>query len=237
MFDASTGEDPLDNPAYSSLCGAHARLAQVSGRARRYPADVAPFLALPRPASAQDWRDAAVLVAPGSFAAGRYDGAELPEGWRAVEAFAVVQMVQERVTGAECADAVRLGAGDVPEMLELVAQTEPGPFFPRTVELGEYLGIRRGGALVAMAGERFSPDGWTEISAVCTRPDQQGQGLASRLMGALIVGIQRRSERAFLHVLSSNTGAIRLYETLGFRVREQTTLTVVTRDALPAAQS
>jgi hypothetical protein len=101
-------------------------------------------------------------------------------------------------------------------MLELVAQTEPEPFLERTIELGAYLGIRREGVLVAMAGERFRLDGWTEISAVCTKSDHRGQGLASQLMSALIVGIQRRSETPFLHVLRTNTAAIRLYEELGF---------------------
>ena len=222
----------LDNPAYGALCGAHARLAQVRGRARRYPADVAPFLALPSSPSAQDWRDAAGLLAPGAYVACRYHGAELPEGWRAVQAFDLVQMIEERVTGADCAEAIPLGIPDVAEILKLVAQTEPGPFLSRTIELGDYLGIRREGVLVAMAGERFHLDGWTEISAVCTKPDHRGQGLASELMGALIAGIQRRSERAFLHVMSTNTGAIRLYEQLGFRVRQATTLTVVTREPL-----
>jgi len=232
-----TDEALLDNPAYGALCGAHARLAQVRGRARRYPADVAPFLALPSPPSAQDWRDAAGLVSPGTYVAGRYGAAELPDGWRAVQAFELVQMIEERVTGVDCAEAIPLGAADVPEMLELVAQTEPGPFLPRTVELGDYLGIRRDGALVAMAGERFRLDGWTEISAVCTSPDHRGQGLASQLMGASIAVIQRRSERAFLHVMSTNTGAIRLYEALGFRVRQTAALTVVTREPLQDART
>jgi ribosomal protein S18 acetylase RimI-like enzyme len=228
---SSSDEALLDNPAYAALCGPHERFAQVCGRARRYLSDVAPFLALPSPPSAQDWRDAASLVAPGTFVAGRYGGAELPDGWRAVQAFDLMQMVDdERVTGVDCSEAITLGAADVPEMLELVAQTEPGPFLSRTIELGDYLGIRRDGALVAMAGERFHLDGWTEISAVCTKPDHQGQGLASRLMGALVAGIQRRSERVFLHVMSTNTGAIRLYEELGFRVRQTATLTVVTRE-------
>ncbi len=225
-----TDETLLDNPAYVSLCGAHARLAQTQGRARRYPADVAPFLALPSPPSAQDWLDAAALVAPGTYVAGRYGAAELPDGWRAVQAFDLVQMIEERVRGVDCAEAIPLGAADVTEMLELVAKTEPGPFLRRTIELGDYLGIRRDGELIAMAGERFRPDGWTEISAVCTDPDHRGQGLASQLMGALIAGIQRRSERVFLHVLSTNIGAIRLYEALGFRVRQTATLTVVTRE-------
>ena len=223
-------EAQLDNPIYSALCGPHARFAQVHGLARRYRADVAPFLGLPSPPSPEAWRDAAALVAPGSYAAVGFIDAELPESWQAVTAFDLVQMVEQRVSGADCPEAIRLGVADVPEMLELVAQTDPGPFLTRTIELGDYLGIRREGALVAMAGERFRLDGWTEISAVCTRPDHRGGGLASRLIGALIAGIQARSERAFLHVLSANTGAIRLYEELGFRVRQTATITVVTQE-------
>jgi ribosomal protein S18 acetylase RimI-like enzyme len=232
-----TEEALLDNPAYASLCGAHAPLAQARGRARRYPADVAPFLALPSRPSAQDWEDAAGLVEPGSWVAAQYGADELPDGWRAVQTFELAQMIEERVTGVDCTEAVSLGAVDVPEMLALVAATEPGPFLPRTIELGDYLGIRRDGALVAMAGERFRLDGWTEISAVCTKRDHRGEGLASGLMGALIAGIQRRSERAFLHVMSTNTGAIRLYEALGFRVRQHATLTVVRREPLLDAQT
>jgi len=219
----------LDNPAYSALCGPHARLALVSGRARRYPVDVAPFLGLPSPPSAQDWQDAAALIAPGTFAGVRYGDAELPDGWQAVDTFDLVQMIGERITGVDCSEAIPLGAADVPEMLELAAQTQPGPFLTRTIELGDYLGIRRDGALVAMAGERFRLDGWTEISAVCTNPDHRGQGLASALVGALIAAIQLRSQRVFLHVLATNTTAIRLYEELGFRVRQTATVTVVTR--------
>ena len=229
MFPAD--EAQLDNPAYAALCGAHAQFAQVRGRARRYRGDVAPFLALPSPPSAQDWQDAAALVSPGTYAAVRYSGAELPDAWQVVEAFDLVQMIGERgVTGVDCLEAIPLGAADVPEMLELVAQTEPGPFLTRTIELGDYLGIRCDGALVAMAGERFHLDGWIEISAVCTKPGHRGRGLASRLVGALTAGIQLRSQRAFLHVLSTNTGAIRLYEELGFRVRQTATITVVTRE-------
>ena len=227
----TSDEVRLENPAYAALCGHHARFAQVSGRARRYPADVAPFLALPSQPSAQDWRDADQLLGAGGYAAVGYAAAELPDDWRALSAFELVQMVGEQVTGADCPPATALGAADVPEMLELVAETEPGPFFTRTVELGAYLGIRRDGQLVAMAGERLRFDGWTEISAVCTRLDHRGEGLASQLIGALIAGIQRRSERVFLHVLVTNTAAIRLYEELGFGVRNTATLTVVTRAA------
>jgi predicted GNAT family acetyltransferase len=106
-------------------------------------------------------------------------------------------------------------------MLALVERTKPGPFRARTIELGTYLGIRRDGALVAMAGERLHPPGWTEISAVCTDPAFRGQGLATRLVLAVAAGIRARGDVPFLHAAATNTNAIRLYESLGFRLRQQ----------------
>ena len=233
---SSTDEALLDNPVYTALSGPHARFAQVCGRARRYSVDVAPFFALPWQRSAGDWQDAGRLVAPGTYAAVLRSRAERPPGWKTIRAFEVVQMIEERVTGVDCPQAISLGAADVPEMLELVAETEPGPFLSRTVELGDYLGIRCGGALVAMAGERLRFDGWTEISGVCTMPTHRGHGLASGLVGALIAGIQLRSQRSFLHVLSTNMSAIGLYEELGFRARRRATITVMTPDPVRNAQ-
>jgi predicted GNAT family acetyltransferase len=143
--------------------------------------------------------------------------------------FELVQMVGEDARGAHDPDVVTLGWADVPEMLELVRMTDPGPFLMRTIELGKYVGIRRDGALVAMAGERLHFDGWTEISAVCTAPRHRGQGLASRLVSTLVADIQHRSERVFLHVVTANVNAIRLYEGLGFRARRGRTISVLTR--------
>lgn len=226
----SAGEEAgLDNAAYAALSGTHARFAQVRGRARRYPADVAPFFALPAAPTEEDWRCATELVPPGSAAAIVDPGGELPESWKTVRDYELVQMTGEGLTGVRAPEAVRLSAHDVPEMLELVDRTQPGPFLPRTIELGDYLGIRRDGRLVAMAGERLRFDGWTEISAVCTAPSHRGQGMASQLMRALIAGIQQRGERVFLHVLAENSNAIRLYERLGFRVRRRATLSVLTQ--------
>ena len=225
----STDEARLDNPVYAALSGAHARFAQTRGRALRYPADVAPFFALPSKPSREDWRGAIEVVPPGTYAAIVHTGADVPEPWKRLQEFDVVQMIGEHVKGIDAPEAIALHAADVPEMLELVRQTDPGPFLERTVELGDYVGIRLDGQLVAMAGERLRFDGWTEISAVCTAPTHRGHGMASRLVGALIAGIQNRSERAFLHVLTSNTNAIRLYEELGFRERRQFTISVLSR--------
>lgn len=226
---SSQDHSRLENPAYAALSGPHSRFAQRSGRTLRYTADVAPFLALPPEPSRADWRDAVELVPPGTIAATIHDGSPLPESLQLTDTFELVQMLGEEVRGAHEPEALILGSADVPEMLELVRLTEPGPFLERTIELGKYVGIRRDGALVAMAGERLRFDGWTEISAVCTAPTHRGEGLASRLVSSLVADIQDRSESAFLHVVTANTGAIRLYEELGFRVRRNRTISVLTR--------
>jgi len=224
---ASINEALLDNPVYASLSGPHAGMAEVCGRARRYPADVAPFLALPADVTDRDWQDAIELLPPATPVATLRAPAGVPEQWSVIRTFEVVQMVGHDLVGADAPDAVRLGPADVAEMDALVRQTNPGPFLRRTVELGDYYGVRRDGQLIAMAGERLHAPGWTEISAVCTAPSHRGQGIATRLIRALTAGIERRSERAFLHTGPSNTTAIALYEELGFRVRRRLTITVI----------
>ncbi|MFT4128282.1 MAG: GNAT family N-acetyltransferase, partial [Gordonia sp. (in: high G+C Gram-positive bacteria)] len=95
------------------------------------------------------------------------------------------------------------------------------------IEMGTYLGIRRAGVLVAMAGERMHPPGWTEISAVCTDPACRGQGLAALLVRAVAAGIVARAETPFLHAAADNTTAIRLYEALGFVVHREVVFRLV----------
>ncbi|MGW2315956.1 GNAT family N-acetyltransferase [Streptomyces sp. NPDC001233] len=212
----------LDNPALASLTGPHAHFAERRGRVLRYPVDVSPWLALPDAPDARDWADLAALAGPGAeIPLPGYRG-EVPDGWEITFRVEGVQLVDDGLVAAPDAEAVRLGPADVPEMLDLVARTQPGPFEPRTIELGTYLGIRHGGALVAMAGERLHPPGWTEISAVCTDPAVRGEGLATRLIRAVAHGIRERGETPFLHTGAHNTNAIRLYESLGFRLRRRT---------------
>jgi ribosomal protein S18 acetylase RimI-like enzyme len=212
----------LDNPALASLTGPHARFAERRGRVLRYPQDVSPWLALPDDPDDRDWADLAALAGPGvEVPLSGYVGRVLSD-WEITFEVEGVQLVDDGLAAASDPEAVRLGPADIPEMLGLVERTRPGPFLPRTIELGTYLGIRREGALVAMAGERLHPPGWTEISAVCTDPAVRGEGLAGRLVLAVAHGIRERGETPFLHASARNTGAIRLYESLGFRLRRHT---------------
>ncbi|MFF0970687.1 GNAT family N-acetyltransferase [Streptomyces sp. NPDC003703] len=219
---AGTGGHVLDNPALAALTGPHAHLAERRGRVLRYPVDVSPWLALPDEPDDADWADLAALAGPGAEVPLPGFRGEVPADWEITFQVEGVQLVDDGLAAAPDPEAVRLGPADVPEMLALIARTEPGPFLPRTIELGTYLGIRRDGALVAMAGERLRPPGYTEISAVCTDRAHRGQGLASRLVLAVAHGIRERGDIPFLHTGAQNTGAIRLYESLGFRLRRRT---------------
>jgi ribosomal protein S18 acetylase RimI-like enzyme len=218
---------PLDNPAMAALLGPQAHLAERHGVALRYPADVSPFIALPDQPGADAWADLAKLTSPAGIVATAGVAAEPGPGWHVVMRIDGVQLVADNAVGAHDADAVPLGPADVPEMLDLAARTRPGPFLPRTIEFGGYLGIRRDGVLAAMAGERLRPPGWTEISAVCTAPEFRGQGLATRLTLAVTAAIRDRGDTPFLHAAAENVSAIRLYSALGFGLRRLAEFVVV----------
>nr|WP_253945292.1 GNAT family N-acetyltransferase [Nocardioides sp. zg-DK7169] len=204
--------------------GRHAPLARRRGRALAYRPDVATFVAVPPRPERADWDDLAALLGSGGFADLFSAPVRPPAGWEPVFAMAGVQMVgPTAVPPVRDADVVRLGTADVPEMLALVDRTHPGPFWERTVEMGTYVGVRDAGRLVAMAGERLRPPGWTEISAVCTAPEAQGRGHASRLVRHLVGQVLARGERPFLHASEDNRGAIELYERLGFTLHRRVT--------------
>ncbi|MGW3912036.1 GNAT family N-acetyltransferase [Streptomyces sp. NPDC005070] len=221
-----TAPHVLDNAAWAALTGPHAHLAERVGRAARYPADVSPFTALADPADPRSWDDLAELVGPGTLTPVTAVQS-VPDGWTIEHSGDGVQLTATTLHSEPAPEAVRLGPADVPEILDLIAFTRPGPFLPRTVELGAYLGLREGGRLIALAGERLRPPGWTEISAVYTHPDHRGEGLATRLVRAVAAGIRERGDTPFLHAAADNTNAIRLYESIGFTLRRRTRFVLV----------
>jgi ribosomal protein S18 acetylase RimI-like enzyme len=213
----------LDNPAWCSLTGPHARFAQSVGRAHRYHPDISIFVGMPDDPDDQAWSDLATLVGPGAQILINGDQPAAPDGWELLFSGNGVQMIDVAVDAVPDDEAIVLGIADAEEMADLVERAKPGPWRPRTYELGTYLGIRRNGRLVAMAGERLQPTGWTEISAVCTDESYRGQGLAGRLVQAVAYTIRSRGDKVLLHAAITNTNAIRLYEKLGFEVRRETT--------------
>ncbi len=224
----------LDDPAWGSLVGTHAALALRSGRAARYPAEVAPFAGV---AAFDDgaWRDLAQLVPVGdAVALFERDGMRVDSHWERLQRIEVSQMMCEQPVTPPDRELTPLSTADVPEMLALVELTHPGPFGPRTLELGRYLGFRDEGRLIAMGGERLRPAGHAEVSGICTAPEARGRGLAEAVVRALASQMQARGELPFLHVQvgsASEKTATALYARLGFRERRRHSLAVMLRSA------
>jgi ribosomal protein S18 acetylase RimI-like enzyme len=232
---ASLAAHPLDNPAWSSLTGPHESFAEGSLTARRYRASVSPFAAIASEHDGEGWSELRALVAPGETVilfGSRPLASAPPAGWEVhVEGPGVQMVATDALLDRPDPDVTVLGPPDTDDMVDLAARTQPGPFTSGTRLLGTYLGFRRNGRLIAMAGERLHPDGWTEISAICTDPAARGQGIASRLIRAVAHGVRQRGETPFLHVAASNENAIRLYQTMGFESRRKITYSALRRRA------
>ncbi|WP_075731735.1 GNAT family N-acetyltransferase [Streptomyces acidiscabies] len=229
----TTAPHPLDNAVWTALDGPHAHLAERLGRAARYPADMYAFAALDDPADPAAWTDLHRLAGPATVV--RVKPVDtVPDGWELIREGYGVQLVDTSPRAGADPEAVRLGPDDVPEILDLVVRTRPGPYLKRTILLGTYLGIRHDGRLIALAGERLKPPGWTEISAVCTDPAYRGRGLATRLIRAVVAGIRERGDTPFLHAAADNLNAIRLYESIGFALRRSSRIVEVRTPAGPA---
>lgn len=214
-----TEAHPLDRPAWTALQTTQRHLARGEGAALRYDGDHAIFAATGDHTPASLAALGALIRATGPAIVLEKDPLPPVRGTQIAKHRMGVQMVAATIAGGADSDFLELGDADAPEMLALATLTEPGPYFSRTHRLGSFIGIRDGGRLVAMAGERMKPEGFTEVSGVCTHPGWRGRGYAGALMRVVAERIVARGETPFLHAYADNHGAIALYESLGFRVR------------------
>ena len=220
--------NPLDNPVWSSLASTHAHFARCSAHAARYPATVAPFVAVDvfdASASVQlaeivDAGESVLFVGPAPT---------LSRDWRVEPTVYIAQMVcAGRLAEADGPHAIELTAEHAPDILDLTARVYPHYFRLRTVELGRYFGIYDGAKLAAMVGERMRFDGHVELSAICTDPAYLGRGYAQSLVSMLTNDILDGGSLPFLHVSHQNTRAKTLYEHMGYRFRADIPLISVT---------
>jgi ribosomal protein S18 acetylase RimI-like enzyme len=219
----TTSIHPLDNPVWHALRGPHARFAVGRGLALHYQREVAAFSALDA-SSAQAYADLAVDLPAGAEARlVRREADPVPAGWIEINHVGLLQMmvVRDDIDAIDGPEVVPLGAAQADAAAALVDLTKPGPFGPRTLEMGRYIGVFEDGELLAMAGERMHLPGYIEMSAICTHPQARGRRLAEYLMRRLMHAAFARGERPFLHVLPDNDAAIALYRRLGFEVRAE----------------
>jgi ribosomal protein S18 acetylase RimI-like enzyme len=217
---------PLDNMVGEALGGPQFRLGASEGRVRHYDPTIAMFAAVADPWSA----DFATLPAGYSFGFVTTGPVAFPADIEVERQVEYMQMTAAEPRIPTPPDTlVPLTDDHALQMLALAELTKPGPFAARTNKMGKYWGVLDGDRVVAMAGERLRLTGFCEVSAVCTHPDYRGRGYAKGLMAKVMQGIVARSETPFLQVLPTNSGAITLYESLGFVPRRNLTFTVVRR--------
>jgi predicted GNAT family acetyltransferase len=221
---------PLDRVVWNAFTSRQAHVALRDGGALRVDPDVGLFVATVD--HAPDTLAALsrlVHAHPGEVGiVERFDPPPIP-GTEVTRRAALNQMVAQTLAEPRPVDfeITPLGDVDSPQMVALAALTAPGPFFSRTHQLGAFVGVKVDGKLVAMAGERMQPEGFTEVSGVCAHPDHRGKGYAAKLMLHVAHKIVARGETPFLHSYDHNAGAIALYEALGFRFRCEQVLTVL----------
>ncbi|MBZ5522056.1 MAG: GNAT family N-acetyltransferase [Acidobacteriia bacterium] len=218
-------ESLFANPVWHALHTKHRHFAASVGGASRYPADVAPFAAVSAP-SAVALQHLHSLLTPGESVW------LIGEGYPSVPELSCDEILEcfQMVLPAEITpprpaiEVLRLSDADAPEMVALTTLAFPGFFRKRTCEMGSYYGVRSGGQLIAMGGERLVLDGYPEISGVCTHPVHRGQGLATSLIWQLAHDHRRAGLVSWLHVGCANHSAIELYLQMGFKVAHKVKL-------------
>ncbi|MFB0873868.1 MULTISPECIES: GNAT family N-acetyltransferase [unclassified Sphingobium] len=220
----------LDHPVWNSLTSGWGALAKGDARARRLDPRYGPFAAMADDGDASQAALTALISPDDELWLVGADALRPPPGVRVVRTAMLAQMIGPAVTGGGAEpDWTVLGEADAPEMLELALLTKPGPFRPLTHRLGRFIGVREGGRLIAMAGERMRMPGFAEVSGVCSHPDWRGRGIAGALMRIVARAMLDRGETPFLHAYAAHEATIALYRTLGFETRAELPMMVVTQ--------
>jgi len=209
----------LDNPIWHALKTRHLRVALGGDLARRYPPEIAPFVAIARVGEGAG-QSLAALVQPGERVGILHLMPEITAEWQEQHTIGICQYAWPEESQARSdGEVVRLGEEHIQAMLDLTKLVYPAYFRTGTARLGDYFGVLDGERLCAMAGIRMSFDGHQELSAICTDPDYRGQGFAAMLTLHIVRHIQDQGDIPFLHTEEDNRPARSLYEKLGFKLR------------------
>lgn len=216
---------PLDTPIWTALTTKQAQIAHSNALARRFPPEMTLLGALAAN-TAMAFDSLAQLIQRDAVTLYFTSPPQIPTGWEIVRTVELHQMVLETdapqpSASNEAAPAlIELTPADVPEMSALYTATRPGrTLCPKIQKLGQFLGIREDGKLVAMGGLRLHLAGYREITTVATMPGHEGRGYATAVVMALMARIHAAGNKPFLTVGTGNTRAVEIYRRLGFKER------------------
>lgn len=232
MFSAGhMGYEQLDRPVWNALTTRWAAIAEGDARAWRVDRDYGVFGAAADHSPESLTALAALVPEQGELWMVERADWPAPPGTRFARQAECVQMICDGLSSGKAPgfEIVELGEDDAPAMYDLAMLTRPGPYAAHTNRLGDFIGVKRDGALIAMAGERMKMPGLSEVSGVCTHPDHRGRGYAGGLMRVVAARMLARGETPWLHAYASNVGAIALYESLGFRLHGTVTASILVR--------
>src|SRR5487761_1988966 len=219
----------LDNPIWHALISGNRNMSVGTELVKYFPKEIATFAGL-KEVNQSSLKLLYDLISPErTVILITGESIEIPASWNIIYQSIILQMVSKnpKKPGLPHEEIVHLNKMHVPQMLALTTLTNPGPFFERTIEFGNYTGIFKSGELIAMAGQRLHVNQYVEISAVCTHPDHVGKGYGSMLIQHQARQIAQKGNIPFLHSRSDNDQAIRLYKALGFITRQEMYLNVI----------
>jgi ribosomal protein S18 acetylase RimI-like enzyme len=126
----------------------------------------------------------------------------------------------EALAGHDTPNVEPLGPADLDEVQRFYDRAYPGTWFQaRMLDTGRYVGIRRDGGLVCVAGVHVWSPTWrvAALGNVATIPEARGMGLATAACAQLCrMLLDDGIDTISLNVRADNSAAIRAYEKLGF---------------------
>ncbi|TYA71569.1 GNAT family N-acetyltransferase [Seonamhaeicola marinus] len=220
-------EDPLDNPVWYALTDEHSDYHISYGKVKFYHPDFTPFGAF------IDIEDTVKAIKTHSnlldsfFIVG--EEPKLPPSFSITKYVGLQMIIYNEIEHPISEDIIELNDQNHEDLMELMALVYPHFFKEKTRLLGRYFGIYKNEQLVAVTGERMQTKNFTEISAVVTHPDHTGNGFAKQLVAYTAKKILEKGKTPFLHVDQNNTGPIKLYKKLGFKVRREMQYWLISR--------
>lgn len=210
----------LDNPVWYSLSETHKNLAIEFDEIKFYHPNYCPFGGFTTSESSVSSIAAYSQLSDNFFIVG--ERPHYPSSLKLKNELVCNQMVLHHKADTEMTeDVVKLKQDNADKLMQLVNLVQPGYFRRKTYLLGDYFGIFKNNELVAVTGERMQMNNYVEVSAVVTHPEHTGKGYAKQLVTHTANNVFDKNKIPYLHVAETNTGAIKLYENLGFITRRK----------------